>query len=54
MVGVKAQAIDIIHPGALLDPNGVDEEHGKDGSVSTVPWSDHSGLKCSFGLVEIG
>ena len=54
MVGLEAKTIDVIHPGVLSNTDKVDEsQDGKDELISTVPWSDHSGLKCSFGLVDV-
>ena len=50
VVGLEAKTIDVIHPGVLSDLDKVDG--GQDGE-STVPWSDHSGLRCSLGLVDI-
>ncbi|KAK4209123.1 tyrosyl-DNA phosphodiesterase 2 [Rhypophila decipiens] len=54
MVGLKATAIDIIHPGVLSNPGEGDKDQDlKDGLVPGVPWSDHSGLRCSFSLVNV-
>ena len=56
-VGLKAQDIEVLHPESITrpgklervksaeDPPSHEQEHDVD---ELVPWSDHSGLRCSF------
>ncbi|EPE30272.1 DNase I-like protein [Glarea lozoyensis ATCC 20868] len=59
-LGLKAQSIDVMHPGFVSKTKGIGETKGEE-SVATrkrdqesedvVPWSDHSGLKSSFRIL---
>ncbi|KAG5919081.1 hypothetical protein E4U53_004028 [Claviceps sorghi] len=62
LLGLVPRTIDLAHPGKIyvcpdaagtLDPSPAGEESRRgrqDDDV--VPWSDHSGIKCSFGLQD--
>ncbi|KAJ3521005.1 hypothetical protein NM208_g13484 [Fusarium decemcellulare] len=39
MLGLQPYRIEVMHPGVIQEAEGY-----------TAPWSDHSGLKCTFGL----
>lgn len=62
-VEVEAQEIQIIHPSVLpkregtaavgIEQAGQGEGGHSDGEVSeSIPWSDHSGLRCTFRLLD--
>lgn len=53
LLGLKVQDVEILHPGYLAKPIAtVSESEQKQITDEPVPWSDHSGLRCSFRLVE--
>ncbi|KFY87166.1 hypothetical protein V500_07141 [Pseudogymnoascus sp. VKM F-4518 (FW-2643)] len=45
--GLVARDIEVMDPGTIVEPGG--EDAGQGGG-RLLPWSDHSGLKCTFGL----
>ncbi|OBT66774.1 hypothetical protein VE03_04023 [Pseudogymnoascus sp. 23342-1-I1] len=47
LIGLVAQDIEVMDPGTIVEPGG--EDAGQGGG-RVLPWSDHSGLKCTFGL----
>ena len=61
-VGLRAQEIEIIHPGVLpesegsdkIDKTQLDSDKGDDDQATElIPWSDHSGLRCIFNVAEV-
>jgi tyrosyl-DNA phosphodiesterase 2 len=59
MLGLKAESIEVMHPGSVTNSKvqvklsageKSSSKNRHDDSDELVPWSDHSGLKCSFRL----
>jgi tyrosyl-DNA phosphodiesterase 2 len=48
-VGLRVQSVEILSPGNIANTHKAGERH----TDNVVAWSDHSGLKCSFKLVEV-
>jgi tyrosyl-DNA phosphodiesterase 2 len=48
-VGLRVQDIEILSPGSILKTSPTGEQPDGDNALA---WSDHSGLRCSFKLVE--
>lgn len=47
LLGLVARDIEVMDPGTIVEPGG--EDVGQGGG-RLLPWSDHSGLRCTFGL----
>lgn len=55
MLGLRARQVEVMHPGVVARP-GVEDSPEWDqegGSGGELHWSDHSGLRCSFGLLGV-
>lgn len=59
MLGLKVQDIDVMNPGVVTHSSARERRQAGEAPTSPeqkrdcnepVPWSDHSGLRCSFGL----
>ena len=48
-VGLRVQDVEILSPGSIANTHNAGERQNE----NVVAWSDHSGLKCSFKLVEM-
>jgi tyrosyl-DNA phosphodiesterase 2 len=47
LLGLVVRDIEVMDPGTVVEPGG--EDAGQGGG-RLLPWSDHSGLRCTFGL----
>jgi tyrosyl-DNA phosphodiesterase 2 len=53
-VGLKVQDIEVLHPESVTKPGkpervgSTEDLPGYEQEYEQVPWSDHSGLRCSF------
>ncbi|KFY33844.1 hypothetical protein V494_07277 [Pseudogymnoascus sp. VKM F-4513 (FW-928)] len=59
LLGLVVRDIEVMDPGTVADPHGRGDLRGigeglsqdtEQGADRLLPWSDHSGLKCTFGL----
>lgn len=50
ILGIRPSQIRVIHPGVVTTAIGSDGESISESGKEDVPWSDHSGLLCSFNL----
>lgn len=53
ILGLRLLEIRVIHAGMVTTANGSDRERVLGGGKEDVPWSDHSGLLCSYNLGDI-
>ncbi|KFZ13890.1 hypothetical protein V501_03466 [Pseudogymnoascus sp. VKM F-4519 (FW-2642)] len=47
LLGLVVRDIEVMDPGTVVEPGGRDAGQG---GGRILPWSDHSGLRCNFGL----